>query len=72
MKLPASYADTLPRIFYREAFAHSGAYSLLLNYRGVYAMPSLDATDANTEDAGLYFVRVTTNEGGVTKPFVKR
>ena len=30
-----------PQIFYKSAYAHSGAYSLLLNYRGVYAMPML-------------------------------
>ena len=30
-----------PQIYYKSTYAHSGAYSLLLNYRGVYAMPEL-------------------------------
>ena len=30
-----------PQIYYKSAYAHSGAYSLLLNYRGIYAMPEL-------------------------------
>ncbi len=32
---------TRPQIYYKSTFAHSGDYSLLLNYRGVYAMPEL-------------------------------
>ena len=42
-----------PQLYYRSDFAHSGDYSLLLNYRGVYAMPSLDATDADINDLHL-------------------
>ena len=42
-----------PQLYYRSDFAHSGDYSLLLNYRGVYAMPSLDATDADISDLHL-------------------
>ena len=30
-----------PQLYYKSSFAHSGKYSLLLNYRGVYAMPAL-------------------------------
>ena len=30
-----------PQIYYKSAYAHSGNYSLLLNYRGIYAMPEL-------------------------------
>ena len=30
-----------PQLYYKSSYAHSGAYSLLLNYRGVYAMPAL-------------------------------
>ncbi|MCR4827246.1 MAG: T9SS type A sorting domain-containing protein, partial [Bacteroidales bacterium] len=32
---------TRPQLYYKSSFAHSGSYSLLLNYRGVYAMPAL-------------------------------
>jgi hypothetical protein len=42
-----------PQLYYRSDFAHSGNYSLLLNYRGVYAMPNLDAVDANISDLHL-------------------
>ena len=42
-----------PQLYNRSDFAHSGDYSLLLNYRGVYAMPSLDATDADINDLHL-------------------
>ena len=30
-----------PQLYYRSDFAHSGDYSLLLNYRGIYALPEL-------------------------------
>ena len=30
-----------PQLYYKSTYAHSGSYSLLLNYRGVYAMPEL-------------------------------
>ena len=43
VELPAGYdADTVPQIFYRENFAPSGAYSLVMWHRGVYALPELD------------------------------
>ena len=45
--------DKKPQLHYRSDFAHSGDYSLLLNYRGVYAMPSIDATDADISDLHL-------------------
>ena len=32
-----------PQIYYKSDYAHSGKYSLLMNYRGVYAMPALSA-----------------------------
>ena len=32
-----------PQLYYKSAYAHSGNYSLLLNYRGVYAMPELSS-----------------------------
>ena len=30
-----------PQLYYKSSYAHSGSYSLLLNYRGIYAMPAL-------------------------------
>ena len=42
VELPEDYADTLPHLYYKSAFAHSGDYSLRLWNRGVYAMPMLD------------------------------
>ena len=30
-----------PQIYCKSSFAHSGRYSLMMNYRGVYAMPAL-------------------------------
>ncbi|MCR4827176.1 MAG: T9SS type A sorting domain-containing protein, partial [Bacteroidales bacterium] len=44
VELPTGYVDTVPQIYNRSAFAHSGDYSLLLWHRGVYAMPELDST----------------------------
>ena len=41
-----------PQLYYKSAYAHSGSYSLLLNYRGVYAMPAL------TENAPLNNVKL--------------
>ena len=32
-----------PQLYYKSSYAHSGNYSLLLNYRGVYAMPELSS-----------------------------
>ena len=34
-------AANRPQLYYKSSYAHSGSYSLLLNYRGVYAMPEL-------------------------------
>ena len=31
-----------PMVYYNASFAHSGSYSLLLNYRGIYAMPEFN------------------------------
>ena len=40
-----------PQIYYKSSFAHSGSYSLMLNYRGIYAMPMLseDVTVQNVK-----------------------
>ena len=38
---PSMPNDKRPQLYYKSDFAHSGDYSLLLNYRGVYAMPEL-------------------------------
>ena len=40
-----------PQIYYKSSFAHSGNYSLMLNYRGIYAMPMLseDVTIQNVK-----------------------
>jgi hypothetical protein len=35
-------AEKRPQIYYNSNYAHSGDYSLAMNYRGVYAMPALD------------------------------
>jgi hypothetical protein len=34
--------DTKPMVYYNAGFAHSGSYTLFLNYRGIYAMPEFD------------------------------
>ena len=44
--------DKRPQVYYRSDFAHSGSYSLLLNYRGVYAMPAM-AEDVTMQDVKL-------------------
>ena len=31
-----------PMVYYNASYAHSGSYTLLLNYRGIYAMPEFD------------------------------
>ncbi|MBR3466434.1 MAG: fibronectin type III domain-containing protein, partial [Bacteroidales bacterium] len=31
-----------PQLYYKSEFAHSGNYSLVMNYRGIYAMPPLE------------------------------
>ena len=31
-----------PQLYYKSEFAHSGNYSLMMNYRGIYAMPPLE------------------------------
>ena len=51
MELPAGYADTLPQIFYKNEFTHSGDYSLVLWNRGTYALPAL----ADTIDTWVRF-----------------
>jgi hypothetical protein len=33
--------DKRPQIYYNSSYAHSGDYSLAMNYRGIYAMPAL-------------------------------
>ncbi len=35
-----------PQLYYKSDFAHSGDFSLLLNYRGIYAMPPLEESMA--------------------------
>ena len=42
-----------PMVYYNAANAHSGNYSLLLNKRGIYAMPAVDM-DVNTLQLGMY------------------
>ena len=41
-----------PQLYYKSAFANSGNYSLLLNYRGIYAMPAM-AEDVTIQDVKL-------------------
>ncbi|MCR4825622.1 MAG: C10 family peptidase, partial [Bacteroidales bacterium] len=38
---PSMPNDKRPQVFYRSDFAHSGSYSLLMNYRCVYALPEI-------------------------------
>ena len=38
---PSMPDDKRPQVYYKNTFAHSGGYSLLMNYRCVYAMPAL-------------------------------
>ena len=45
--------DKMPQLYYKSSFAHSGDYSLRMYNRCVYAMPSLDAVDANISDLSL-------------------
>ena len=42
-----------PMVYYASASAHSGSYSLLLNKRGIYAMPQYEG-DVNTLEMSLY------------------
>ena len=42
-----------PMVYYGNASAHSGSYSLLLNKRGIYAMPQFEG-DVNTLQMSLY------------------
>ena len=42
-----------PMIYYSAANAHSGSYSLLLNKRGIYAMPEYDG-EVNTLQLSMY------------------
>ena len=57
VELPTGYVDTVPQIYNRSAFAHSGDYSLLLWHRGVYAMPVLDSTININELKMSFYVR---------------
>jgi hypothetical protein len=57
VELPTNYVDTVPQIYNRSAFAHSGNNSLLLWHRGVYAMPELDSTINISELKMSFYVR---------------
>ena len=37
-----------PQLCYKSSYAHSGNYSLKLNYRGIYAMPNLSLPEEFT------------------------
>ena len=44
-----------PQLYYSSSYAHSGNYSLLMNYRGIYAMPALPSDVAvNTLKLDMY------------------
>ena len=43
-----------PQLYYNSSYAHSGSYSLLLNYRGVYAMPALAGTPLDQVSLSMY------------------
>jgi hypothetical protein len=44
-----------PQLYYSSSYAHSGNYSLLMNYRGIYAMPTLPSDVAvNTLKLDMY------------------
>ena len=43
-----------PQLYYNSNYAHSGSYSLLLNYKGVYAMPALAGTSLNQVSLSMY------------------
>ena len=49
-----------PMIYYGSGYAHSGNYSLILNKRGIYAMPCVNM-DLNTLQLSFY-VRQTQNK----------
>ena len=52
----ANYAATYqPQLFYTAAYAHSGAYTLLLDGRCIYAMPELKVPDKSVQDVRLEF-----------------
>ena len=55
VEIPAGYVDTVPQMFYREAFAHSGDYSLRMSHRGVYAMPELDESIESVNQLAMSF-----------------
>ena len=40
----AMTADYMPMIYYKASNAHSGSYSLILNKRGIYAMPAYEGS----------------------------
>ena len=43
-------------VYYKAANAHSGSYSLLLNKRGIYAMPEFDG-DVNSLQLSFYLLQ---------------
>ena len=42
-----------PMVYYNASYAHSGSYTLFLNYRGIYAMPEFDG-DVSTLQLSFY------------------
>ena len=47
--------ENRPQLYYKSSYAHSGNYSLLLNYRGIYAMPILEEnTPIRDVHLGMY------------------
>lgn len=51
-----------PQIYYGLANAHSGRYSLFMNYRGIYAMPLIDCDiDIHTLQLSMYVRQPNAN-----------
>jgi hypothetical protein len=51
-----------PQLYYKSSFAHSGSYSLFLNYRGIYAMPELaPEIELNTLQLEMYLRQANAN-----------
>ena len=48
-----------PMIYYNSSCAHSGGYSLILNKRGIYAMPAYDG-DVSTLQLSMYLKQSAT------------
>ena len=56
--LPEDWVDTMPQLFYREAFASSSNYSLRMSHRGIYAMPELDESIDSVQQLKMsFFIR---------------